>query len=293
MDSGGTENNMKVKINVERGKGLFSAIGEPKSIEYLPRFLRDAHLEDDPTLVAYTTQNQGVRESVQDLGQRLKEWLARYDVRILSEETRPLTIAVNELHCPRVPGTRGELKIGSVDEESDDCTIEVLGIGGGDQFKLTVGELRGLTVENNCVATYYSVPAVWQECEVTTPDNRLRKFVRLDRVLDHAEVIEGKEIVDDACRSPDLDKVPGNKLREFNLTQLAGTTMSTSLKIDSESTWTAQTKLSLKEIGLDIGATLKGKRSYSTELTYTLAAGHRYCAYMHEHSSRWLWKVLQ
>lgn len=293
IDTGDIENNMKVKINVERGKGLFSSIGEPQSIQYLPRFLRDAHLEDDPVLEPYTAQNQGVRESVQDLGRRLKEVLAWYDVRILREETRSLIIAVNELHCPRVPGARGELKIGSVDEESSECTIEVLGIGGGDEFKLTVGEVRGLTVENNCVATYYYVPAVWQECEVTTPDNRQQKFIRLGSVLDDAEVIESKEISDDACKSTDLDQVPGNKRREFDLIQPAGITMSTSLKIDSESTWTAKAKLSLEEIGLEVGTTLKGKRSYSTELTYTLTAGHRYCAYMHERSSRWLWKVLQ
>lgn len=292
---------MKVPVQVERQSGLFSTLGYPESILHLRRFIDDADLAATPAgreLAPLVAPGAGTHMSFsfRRLAESLKDFFSRYDVRVVGEQTAPITVAVNELHCPRVKGTRAKLSVEVEVEEASSCSVEILGIGGGDEHTLKFVARDTLEIEANCVGAVYSFPAVWESCEILTGDGtKVHRWARLKEVLlEDGEKVEGAPLDPDACQltSPASPSVAGWE-PGFDLTKGEGISFSRQLTLEAGATTKQEVGLKLDKLGLEAKADVTITRKYKTEFEYTLAPGHHYLPFRPPESARWLWKVLK
>src|SRR6266850_5055032 len=131
-----------LRIKVERRKGFVNNLGEAGSLQQLRRFRNDAGLtepQDDQIFAPYMLEPQGaITDFFRERAADLQRILSRYDVRVLKTQETTFNIAVNELHCPRVQGAEAKLRVIRGIEESTEDSIEILGIGGGDEYKTSL-----------------------------------------------------------------------------------------------------------------------------------------------------------
>src|SRR4029077_8305912 len=127
-----------VPITIERRNGFFRSLGEPGSLQQLRRFRNDAGLtspEDDKAFAPYSIETQGqITDFIRERANDLKAFFAYYDVRVVKTQTSTMKIVVNQLHCPRVAGAEAKLRVIREIEGSNEESVEILGIGGGDEF---------------------------------------------------------------------------------------------------------------------------------------------------------------
>jgi hypothetical protein len=287
---------MEVPVKVERQSGLFSTLGYPESVLHLPRFLAETQLLSTPAgqeLSQVTAAERGTHLalSFRGLAQKLKDYLAKYDVKVIGEQEALITLVVNELHCPRVPGATGRLTVEVTEEESSECSLEILGVGGGDEFTLSFTASDTLEAENNCVAASYSFPAVWEKCQILTGDGRIQPFVRLKDINQRCEKVVGKALDVDACTFTAPDQSFLGVQHEFDLTQAGSLEFGRSLSIEVGSKFKEEFNIKFEKLELNASASYIATKKYKTELEYNLKAGHRYTAFRPQDSSKWLWKV--
>src|SRR4029077_5786579 len=113
---------------------------------------------------------------------------AYYDVRVVKTQTSTMKIVVNQLHCPRVAGAEAKLRVIREIEGSNEESVEILGIGGGDEFKTSFAIGESLKANGACISTIHSLQATFELCEINTPDGRVHKFSRLKDLDDRSEV---------------------------------------------------------------------------------------------------------
>jgi hypothetical protein len=288
----------QVAIKVERKSGFFNSLGEVESLRQLRRFKHDAGLmspADDQLFAPYMLETQGavtdfIRRRVADL----KKLLSKYDVRVVATETGMLSIAVNELHCPHVTGASATLKLVKEGGETDECSIEILGIGGGDEFKAVFKTGERLEADGACIATIHSIPVVFERCEMNTPDGRVQRFVRTKALETNTEMIEGVVLTleNDACQTANFDVTGGPGKREpINLLKYQGKYVKT-LEIEEGTKWTSEAKIKLESFGINVGAKFVLHKTAKTELEYALVEGYSYVALKPPNQFRWLWRAL-
>ncbi len=281
---------------VERGGGLFSSLGEPESIRHLQKFIRDTGLmspDEQEWFAPYLVETQGpAGDFVRDAARRLRDFLNAYDAVPVESQEGFITVAVNELHCPRVEGASARLTVKAEQGRKETCGIKIFGIGGGDEFSITVQAREVLETAGRCVATVHMLPAVFERCVMNTPDSRQVSFVRLREVqprnlITKGQVLEGDE---DACnafrRHPELD----GETETVDISDFASAKLTKGLTVEYGSTWKAESGVKLDKLGLDVTAEYEASKSYTTELEYTLAEGYRYVSLKPADRASWLWR---
>ena len=284
-----------VQIRIERTSGFFNNLGEPASLQQLPTFRKYAGLvtpRDDELFAPYMIETHGkVIDFLRRRAADLKKFFS--DVRVLGTQRAAIKIAVNELHCPRALGASAESRVVRETEESDDCVIEVLGIGGGDEFKTIFSVGHSLKTEGSCVATVHSLMGLFELCELDTPDGQVRRFPRLKELDETSEITEGIVLssTNDACQTTDFGSMTNAKRETIDLRQFGEAELTKTLEIEVGFTWTSEAKIKLEDFGINIGATYRAKKNSKTKLEYFLARGYKYLVLKPNNQPNWLWRV--
>jgi hypothetical protein len=285
---------MELPIKVERQKGFFSTLGTPESLEYLPAFLDEPQLIDLPgkqVFNPYLIESQGrLGERGRKLVKSLEDLFGKYDRKPIAgtEERVLIRIAVNELHCPRIPGVKAKLTVEKTQEETSGCTVKVFGVGGGDAFVTTLSTSQTLETENNCVAAIHLIPAVFEKCRMNTPDGGQIEFVQLKQIEEGSRITKGEVLNPDACQTA-VEQYAASERVTFDLLNFPRSNLTEKLRIDAGSTWSGESNVSLEELGLELGAKYEATKTYSTELEYFLVEGYSYAATKPSDSASWLW----
>jgi hypothetical protein len=281
---------------VERRRGLFSSLGEPASIQHLDRFLKDADLtspEAQEWFAPYLVESQGrVGDFIRDAARRLGDFLSTYPPVPVASQEGFITVAVNELHCPRVEGARATLTVKGSEGRKETCGIKIFGIGGGDEFSVTVQARAEMETEGRCVATVHMLPAVFEKCVMNTPDSRRVSFVRLKELKPRSLITVGKVLDgdEDACvefqTHPELE----GETETFDISDFASAKLTQGLTVEYGSKWKAESGVKLDMLGLEAKAEYEATKSYTTELAYTLVEGYRYVTLKPADRASWLWR---
>jgi hypothetical protein len=284
-----------VPIKVERSKGLFNNLGEPESLLQLGRFRRDAGLtteKDNQTFAPFLEPQGGTIDFLKRKAKELREILGYYDIHVIGTTRAEITISAYELHCPHVEGTSATLEAMQTEQQTEDCSLEIFGVGGGDEFKTSLGYGEGLETEGSCAAIVYSIPAIYELCEVNTPDGRKQRFVRLERVEENSKRIVGMTLSGemDACQVVSFDEVPGSR-REPITVQFDKGKYSKTFNLEVGWSWKSEAKVKLEQFGLEVGTSFLIEKTAKTELKYSLANGE-YIAYKPQNQLKWLWRVV-
>lgn len=285
------------QTTVQRRDGLFSSLGEPRSLRHLEKFLKDAGLTSDeakgwfePYLLERNSRARST-ELTRDLAQRLGQFFSYYDPVPVAEQEGFITVSVNELHCPRVQGAQAKLTAKAKAGGKETCGIKIFGIGGGDEFFVTMHAKEVLETDANCIATVHMIPAIFERCEMNTPDSRKISFTRLKEVRPRNLLTKGRVLHDDdACKAFHLDpNMPGDaeivEISDFTSSKL---TKGLTLEYGSKSSFEAGVKLD--KLGGEVTAGFELTKSYETELEYSLVAGYRYMALKPSNQANWLWR---
>lgn len=233
------------------------------------------------------------------MGDFLKEKLDQLrqffsDVRVIGTQQSRIDVAVTELHCPRATGVKAKLSVVRETENTEDCSIEILGIGGGDEYTITFSVEDGLETGNgSCIAAIYSLLADFELCELDTPDGAVRRFIRLKKLVPDSEKVTGVGLVGpaDACQTTDFSKLTNVPHEYFELLKYGSATYQKTLSLAKGSKWKGNAKIKLEDFGINIGATYEGLRKNKTELQYTLMGGFDYLAIKPQNELSWFWRV--
>lgn len=282
-------------LKVERTNGFFSNLGDSSSLLQLPRFIKSTGLTspaDVELFAAYTIESLGVGSFLREKIEALKRFFS--DTRVIATHKSRIEIAVTELHCPRATGAKAKLSVVRETEETEDFSVEILGIGGGDEYTTTfsVGdELE--TSDGACIAAIYSVLAVFESCEIDTPDGQVRRFVRLKNLEPDNESIRGVKLVGaaDACQTANFGDLTNVTQKRFEFRDYGSATFGRDLSLERGSKWKGQAKIKLDDLGIDIGASYEGSRTHKTELKYTLVGGFDYLAIKPQNQLSWIWRI--
>lgn len=282
-------------LKTERRNGLFTNLGDP-SLQQLRRFMTSAGISpaDIERCGLRTVESLGVGHLLKDTLDKLQQFFS--DVRVLKTETSRIEVSVSELHCPRATGAKAKLSVVRETEEVGDCSIEILGIGGGDEYKTTFSVEDGLETTNGaCVAAIYSVLAVFESCELDTPDGQVRRFVRLKRLEPNSESVKGVQLegTADACQTTDFAALTNVTQEPFDLRGYGAATYQKTLSLARGTKWKGEAKIKLADLGINLGAAYEGSRTHKTELEYSLVGGFDYLAIKPKNERSWLWRVTQ
>ncbi len=284
-----------VTIKVERKNGLFNNLGKPESVQQLASFRKDAGLTtayDNKTLAPFL-ESQGVINALKKKAKQLMDALAYYDIRTIDTTHSEIAVSTHELHCPHIAGAKATSEVLLTEKQSEDCSLEIFGVGGGDDFKISLGYGESLEAEGECVATIHSIPAVFELCEMNTPDGMVRRFARLQSIDDQTKRIEGVTLSGDSddCEVVRFAKVPGSKEEKINVVKFDKAKLQKTLVLDVGWTWKTSAKVKLEKFGLEVGTNFILEKTAKTELRYHLAKG-KYLAYKPQNRLKWLWKVV-
>jgi hypothetical protein len=284
-----------VPIKVERRNGLFNNLGQPESLQQLGRFRQDAGLttkEDNQTFAPFL-ESQGPISFLKRKAKELSKVLGFYDIRVIGTTRGEIAINTHELHCPHVEGASATMEVVLTEQQTEDCSLEIFGIGGGDEFKISLGYGEGLETEGSCVAIVHLISAIYELCEVNTPDGRQQKFVRLQSLEDNSKRIEGMTLSreNDACQFVSFDEVAGSITSPINLVKFDKAKYSRTLNLEVGWSWKSAVKVKLEQFGLDVGTSFLVEKTAKTELKYSLTKGN-YIAYKPQNQLKWLWKVV-
>lgn len=283
---------MKIPVNVERERGLFSTLGYPESARLLDGFLSSSRLEASPigrSLAALSVADTRTHFGLKDWAKKIQDFFTVHPVKILDTQEAYIALAVNQLHCPRVPNAEASLKITESSTGSSSCEVKILGVGGGDAFKLKYEAADTLEVREVCQAFIYSFRAIWEFCEIAEDDGRATRFVRLQRVFPDCEKLLLQRLEPEPCFDKTFDPRLAEEQCEVDLRGQDGVTVTKTLKVVSEIKFKGSAKVELEAFGLDIGAKFEGERSYETEFHYVLPGGRRYLAFRPPDAGAWLW----
>jgi hypothetical protein len=279
-------------LEIQRTNGFFSNLGNEASIRQLRQFVRSAGLTDEPFLVPYTVQSLGFGDSLQKGIEAVKTFFS--DTRVIATQKSCIEFAVTELHCPRAAGVKAKLAVTRETEEEQDFSIEILGIGGSDEFTTTFSVGNEIeTSDGACIVAIYSIMAVFESCEIDTPDRQVRRFVRLKNLEPNTTSVTGKRLLDtaDACQTTDFATPTSIPPEPFRFKDFAPATFTEKLSLAKGSKWKGKAKIKLDQLGIDFGAAYKGSRTHKTELEYTLVGGFDYLAVKPDNHISWLWQV--
>lgn len=284
-----------VTIKVERKNGLFNNLGKPESVQQLASFRKDAGLTsayDNKTFAPFL-ETQGAISAIKKKAKKLMDLLAYYDIRVVGTTRGEIAISTHELHCPHIAGAKATSEVVLTDKQTEDSSLEIFGVGGGDDFKISLGYGESLEAEGVCVATIHSIPAVYELCEMNTPDGTVRRFARLQSIDEQTKRIEGVTLSGDSddCEVVRFAKVPGSKEEKINVLEFDKAKMQKILVLDIGWTWNTSTKVKLEKFGLEVGTNFLVEKTAKTELRYHLAKG-KYLAYKPQNRLKWLWKVV-
>lgn len=291
---------MRVPISVERQPGLMSTLGYTESLLHVRRFidstpaLAGTELLDD--LRRYTNEDGESDEllgySFKGLARQLRDFFTRRRLVVVGEETGEIPITAHELHLPAAPGCSARLTTLAAGEETTGFSVDVFGIGGGDEFSLAFE--AGYTIEaaTRCVRVAYSVPAVWEVVEVSSGDGQGQRYLRLKDINPSCERLAASVPDADPCHSPGLDPSNAVERREFDLPDEASIGLTTTLKIQANREWSSKVGIRLSALDVGVDVAMRAKQSFTTELEYALVSGHRYVAWRRSDNPAWLWRSI-
>ena len=280
-------------LKVERKNGFFSDAVEP-SLSQVRRLLKSAGITTnaDLALLGGPVESLGMGDSLRGTIDNIKRFFS--DTRVTATQTSRIEIAVTELHCPRATGVKAKLSVVRETEETGDCSVEIFGIGGSDEYTTTFSVEDALeTSDGACIAAIYSVDAVFEACEIDTPDRQVRRFVRLKELVPNTGGVKGIQLTGtaDACQTTDFGLINVNP-EPFNLRQFpAASSIQQTLSLERGSKWKGGAKIKLEELGIEFGASYEGSRTHKTTLEYTLVGGFDYLAIKPRNQISWLWRV--
>lgn len=284
-------------IKTERTNGFFNNLGNEASLRLLRRFIKSAGFtsgDDAKLLASYTVESLGISDSWKKAVEAVKRFFS--DTKVLATQKSRIEMVAAELHCPRATGVKATLSVVRETEEAGDFKVEILGIGGGDEFTTTfsVGD-KLETVDGNCIAAIYSVLAVFELCEIETPDRQRRRFVRLKELEPDSWGIGGMPLAGtaDACQTTDFGALTNVTPKPFDFRTTPKSVFTRTLSLASGSKWKSSSKIKLDQFGIDVGSSFKGTRTHKTELEYTLVGGYNYLAVKPDNEISWLWQVTQ
>jgi len=284
-----------VQIKVERKNGLFSNLGKPESVQQLASFRQDAGLTSarDNRAFAPFLETQGAISSLKKKAKELMEALDYYKIRVVGTTSTEIAVSTHELHCPHIEGAKATSEVLLTEKQTEDCSLEIFGVGGGDDFKISLGYGESLEAESVCVATIHSIPAIYELCEINTPDSRVVRFARLKSIDKESKRIEGVELSgnSDDCEVISFTKVPGSKEEKISVVKFDKAKYQKTLVLDVGWTWKTSAKVKLEKFGLEVGTNFLVEKTAKTELKYHLAKG-KYIAYKPQNRLKWLWKVV-
>lgn len=279
---------------VERRGGLFSSLGEPESLGHLQKFLRDAGLtseEAEEWFAPYLVETQGpVTDFMRDAARRLRDFLGKYDAVPVESQEGFITVAVNELHCPRVEGASATLTVKAKEGRKETCGIKIFGIGGGDEFSVTVEAREVIETEGRCVATVHLLPAVFEKCVMSTPDSRQVSFVRLKEVRPRHRITKGMALDGDADACNAFARDATLEGGSVDISDFGAAKLTTGLTIEYGSKWKAESGVKLDKLGLEATAEYEAEKNYTTELDYKLVEGYSYTPLKPAGGASWLWR---
>ena len=282
---------MKIPVNVERERGLFSTLGYPESARLLDGFLSSSRLEASP--IGRSLAALSVADTRTHFG--LKDWAKKSGLfHCPPGEDIGYAGSVHRLSCESIALSAraergGRLKITESSTGSSSCEVKILGVGGGDAFKLKYEAADTLEVREVCQAFIYSFRAIWEFCEIAEDDGRATRFVRLQRVFPDCEKLLLQRLEPEPCFDKTFDPRLAEEQCEVDLRGQDGVTVTKTLKVVSEIKFKGSAKVELEAFGLDIGAKFEGERSYETEFHYVLPGGRRYLAFRPPDAGAWLW----
>jgi len=285
------------QTTVKRRGGLFSSLGEPESLRHLEKFLKDADLTSEeardwftPYLIGRQARARST-DFARDIARKLQEFFSYYDPVPVEQQEGFIIVSVNELHCPRVVGASAKMTVKAEEGRKETCGIKIFGIGGGDEFAVTLQAKEALETEANCVATVHMLPAVFERCKMKTPDSREVSFIRLKEVQPRNLITKGQVLRDnDACKAFHLDpNLPGEtetvEISDFNSARLTK-----GLSLEYGSKWSSESGVKLDKMSAEVTAGYELTKSYTTELEYSLVEGYRYVALKPHNRGSWLWR---
>jgi hypothetical protein len=290
-------NNYEEQTTVERRGGLFSSLGEPRSLRHLEKFIEDAGLTPDeakewfePYLLERRSRARSA-DFARDLARKLEQFFRYYDPVPVEEQDGFITVSVNELHCPRVEGATAKLTAKAKAGRKETCGIKIFGIGGGDEFFVAVQAKEVLETEANCVATIHMIEAVFERCEMNTPDSRKVSFIRLKEVRPQNLITKGRVLKDDdACMAFQLDpNMPGDA-ETVEISEFPSAKLTKGLMLEYGSKASSSSGVKLEKLGGEVMAQYEVTKSYETELEYSLVEGYRYVALKPSGRASWLWR---
>lgn len=289
----------EAQTTVERRGGLFSTLGDPESLRHLQKFLKDTALtsEDEQEWFAPFMPERQSRARMPDFAReaalKLHKFFSAYDPVPVEEQDGFITVSVNELHCPRVAGAKAKLTVKAGHGRKETCGIKIFGIGGGDEFSVTVQAKEVLETDANCVATVHMLPAVFERCEMSTPDSRKVSFIRLKEVLPRNLITKGQVLHDDACQAFHLDPGLPGETETVEIADFTSAKLTKVLTLEYGSRWSVESGLKLDKLGAEVTAGYELTKSYATELEYSLVDGYRYVALKPRDRASWLWRWSQ
>src|SRR5947209_4926398 len=120
---------MKIPVIVDRQPGLFSTLGYPESLLHVPRFVASTAIAPSELFDALADFQSAELEThlkwpFSNTAEKLKQLFSqKFPVRVLSTQSEYIPVATHELHCPRISGALGSLKVQKSEEKSASCKV--------------------------------------------------------------------------------------------------------------------------------------------------------------------------
>jgi hypothetical protein len=289
---------MSIPVSVERSPGLMSTLGYPESVLHVRGFIDSAPelagTEFVDSLRQYAHKDSRAEEflgfSLKEIARELQGFLRRRRLSVIAEATGEVPVTVHELHLPRVTGCRASLSTVTSRERHAGFTVDILGIGGGDEFTLSFEAGYSIDTSDRCIRVVHSVPVVWELVEVDSGDTTAPvRFVRLKNVMPSCDRIISETADADPCTGVVPDSPDLAEKREFSLTGDAEHELKTSLKVLANQAWSSTLGLNVSSLGLSAQVTMKSTQSFATNLEYTLVSGYNYLAWRQKNRPTWFW----
>jgi len=283
---------MDIPISIERRPGFFSSLRSPEVFDHLTTLMYEPQLASsgyEQAFDQYLVEPQGrVTNRMKEL---FFEFLEFYDPKPIpgTEEEHYIKVAVNELHCPHVKGAKAKLTVQGSREGTVNSSIKIFGIGGGDEFTVTIETGETLETESNCVATTLSVPAIFDRCRMNTPDGGHIEFARLKDIKWHSRLIKGEVLNPDACTQFKLENPTADAVT-FDFIHVPSLTLTQSLTIKAGTKWSNEATVTIEKLGLELGAKYESTLSHTITYDYTLVQGYIYTANRPHDAAYWLWR---
>jgi len=282
---------MDIPVSIERRPGFFSSLGSPEALDHLPTFLEEQFARSGyvEAFDQYLVEPQGrITDQMKKL---FIEFLEFYDPKPVpgTEEEHYIRVAVNELHCPHVTGAKAKLTVQGSREETINSSIKIFGIGGGDEFTVTIETGETMETEGNCVATTLSVPATFDRCRMNTPDGGHIEFARLKDINWNSKLIKGEVLDPDACTQFTLNNPTAEQVT-FDFIHVPSLTLTPSLTVKAGTKWSNEATVTIEKLGLELGAKYESTLTDTITYDYTLIQGYSYTAMRPYDAAYWLWK---